>query len=106
MRTQDRRREGTTEDREEDYPNLMVKEYTELLKTIKRHIVFALTERYPQYLHVELSEIVVQNPTGQTAEAQVGAEASRTGIQRACVDPRVLKVGHPHLHGETVRTLK
>lgn len=54
--------------------------------------------RNPQYLHVELSEVVVQNPTGQTAKAQVGAEARRTGIQRAHVDPRVLKVGHPHLH--------
>lgn len=84
----------------------MVKKYTELLKLLKDNSVFALTERYPQYLHVELSEVVVQNPTGQTAEAQVGAEASRTGIQRACVDPGVLKVGHPHLHGETVRTFK
>lgn len=52
------------------------------------------------YLHVELSEVVVQNPTGQTAETQVGAEASGTGIQRACVDPRVLKVGHPYLYRE------
>lgn len=56
-----------------------------------------LSGRYPQYLHVELSQVVVQNSTGQTAEAQVGAEASRTGIQRARVDPRMLKVGHPHL---------
>lgn len=52
------------------------------------------------YLHVELSEVVVQNPTGQTAEAQVGAEARGTAIQRARVDPRVLKVGHPHLYRE------
>lgn len=50
------------------------------------------------YLHVELSEVVVQNPTGETAEAQVGAEASGTGIQRASVDPRVLEAGHPHLY--------
>ena len=51
-----------------------------------------------QYLHVELSEVVVQNPTGQTAETQVGTEASGTGIQRARVDPGVLQVGHPHLN--------
>lgn len=49
------------------------------------------------YLHVELSEVVVENPTGQTAEAQVGAEARRTGVQRTGVDPGVLQVGHPHL---------
>lgn len=55
----------------------------------------------PQYLHVQLSEVVVQNPTGQTAKAQVGAEASRTRIQRTRVDARGLKVGHPHLQTDT-----
>lgn len=39
------------------------------------------------YLHVELPEVVVQNSTGQTTKAQVGTEASGTGIQRAGVDP-------------------
>lgn len=63
------------------------------------------------YLNVELSEVVVQNPTGQTAEAQVGAEACRTGVQRTGVDPRVLQVGHPHLQqhqdtGETQQRLR
>lgn len=60
-----------------------------------------LSGRGPHYLHVELSEVVVQNPTGQAAKAQVGAEARRTGVQRAHVDPGVLKVGHPHLHRQT-----
>lgn len=53
------------------------------------------------YLHVELPQVVIQNPAGQTAEAQVGAEACRTGIQGACADPGFLKVRHPHLYRTT-----
>lgn len=53
------------------------------------------------YLHVELPQVVIENPTGQTAKAQVRAEACRTGIQGACADPRFLKVGHPHLYTAT-----
>lgn len=49
------------------------------------------------YLHVELPQVVVQNPAGQAAEAQVGAEASGTGVQGARVDPSVFQTGHPHL---------
>lgn len=33
------------------------------------------------YLHVELSQVVVKNPAGQAAEAEVGAEAGGTGVQ-------------------------
>lgn len=49
------------------------------------------------HLHVELSEVVVQDPAGQAAEAQVGAQAGGAGVQRAHADPWVLQVGHPHL---------
>lgn len=54
-----------------------------------------------RYLHVELSQVVVQNPAGQAAEAEVGAEAGGTGIQGARVDPRVFQTGHPHLRQHT-----
>lgn len=66
----------------------------------------SLPRRKVLHLNVELSEVVVQNPAGQTSEAQVGAEARRTGVQRTGVDPGVLQVGHPHLqqHQDTGET--
>lgn len=70
-------------------PNVLGKRGNELAE---------FSESLKLHLHVEFSEVVVQNPTGQTAKAQVGTEASRTGIQRARVDPRVLKVGYPNLY--------
>lgn len=71
------------------------------------HVCVSFSDGYRQYLHVELSEVVVENPTGQTAEAQVWAETGRTGVQGARVDTRVLNVCHPHLNRRnTVRTHK
>ena len=49
------------------------------------------------YLPVQVCELEIEEPTRETSEAQVGAEACWTGQQGVGVHTWALKVGHPCL---------
>lgn len=55
-------------------------------------------EKYPvTYLPVEISELEVEQTTGEAAKAQVRAEACWAGEQWVGIHSGTLKVGHPSL---------
>lgn len=49
------------------------------------------------YLPVKVGEFEVEEATGETAEAQIWAEACGASQQRVGVHPGTLKIGHPCL---------
>lgn len=65
---------------------------------IKRPLEFI--QHPATYLLVEVSQLEVEEATGQTSEAEVGAEAGGAGQQGVGIHARSLKVGHPRLRGE------